>query len=111
MARTGGQVRWKPSMVIIAAIMVCGLASTPAMWRAETTFAATPVASPVAGSADETIEFTGLIAHPGPVSVSELQNLPSETVAVTVRWRARSQFRQHAGASSLGRGGSPAVGE
>jgi DMSO/TMAO reductase YedYZ molybdopterin-dependent catalytic subunit len=70
-------------MVVIVALMVCGLAGTPTMWHAETAFAATPAASPVAVSADETIELTGLIAHPGPVSISDLQSLPSETMEVT----------------------------
>ena len=40
----------------------------------------TPVASPVAAGA---IEVTGLVQHPGQVTVADLQALSTETVAVT----------------------------
>lgn len=43
--------------------------------------AATPVASPVA--AEGTVEFGGLVTNPGPVTVADLQTLPTETVDVT----------------------------
>jgi DMSO/TMAO reductase YedYZ molybdopterin-dependent catalytic subunit len=48
--------------------------------RAAAIAAASPIASPVS---EASIELTGLVAHPGPVSVSELQRLPAESVAVT----------------------------
>lgn len=44
---------------------------------------ATPAASPAEANAEGTVEFSGLVTNPGPVSVSDLQALGSETVDVT----------------------------
>ena len=70
--------------VVLVAVLVSGVVGvfgTPAATRLAV--AATPAASPIAASAEETIEFIGLVTHPGPISVSELQTLPTETVEVT----------------------------
>lgn len=44
---------------------------------------ATPAASPIAANSQSTVEFTGLVTNPGPVSVADLQALGSESVDAT----------------------------
>lgn len=68
---------------LLAAI---ALALTLSTGAASVTLAqdATPATSPVAASstAAGSIELTGLISNPGPVSVADLQSLPTQTVEV-----------------------------
>lgn len=86
MAQQAGARRWESRVLVTAAVMVCGAAG---LTGATTTMpvaaaaAATPAPSPVAASTEGTIAFVGLVTHPGPVSVSELQTLPTETAEVT----------------------------
>lgn len=84
MARYAGPGWWQCSILAIAAVVwvSAGPASAPTMTRVAGAAAATPAASPVAASAAETIELVGLVTHPGPILISELQTLPSETVHV-----------------------------
>ena len=86
MARHAGPGWWKCGMVVMAAVVVwggAGQAGAPTMTRIAGAAAAPPAASPVASSAAETIEVVGLVTNPGPISISELQTLPTETVEVT----------------------------
>jgi DMSO/TMAO reductase YedYZ molybdopterin-dependent catalytic subunit len=69
------------SVVLLAGALAIAASAPRESNRAEAA-AATPAASPVS-IAQETIIFDGLVAHRGPVSVSQLQQLPQETVAVT----------------------------
>jgi DMSO/TMAO reductase YedYZ molybdopterin-dependent catalytic subunit len=84
MARYAGLGWWKCSILAMAAVVWggAGLAGAPTVTRVAGAAAATPAASPVASSAAETIAIVGLVTHPGPISVSELQTLPTETVKV-----------------------------
>ncbi|MFT4039329.1 MAG: molybdopterin-dependent oxidoreductase [Thermomicrobiales bacterium] len=56
------------------------LAAAVVMPAAATLAQSTPVASPVAAGS---IEITGLVTTPGPLSVADMQALPTETVSVT----------------------------
>lgn len=61
---------------------------------------ATPAASPVAASptAAGSIELTGLVANPGPVSVTDLQTLPTQTVEVDFESGKGPQHHAYVGA-------------
>ncbi|MCA9879578.1 MAG: molybdopterin-dependent oxidoreductase [Thermomicrobiales bacterium] len=56
------------------------LASAVALSAPPVLAQSTPVAAPAASAS---IEVTGLVTSPGPLTVADLQALPSETVAVT----------------------------
>ena len=62
-------------LVLLLMILAVAPSGGPAMSRAA--FQATPEAT--TGSADA-IEFTGLVANPGALTVADLQVLPSETI-------------------------------
>ena len=79
-------------MVMTAIVVwgIAGLAGAPSMTQIVGVAAATSAASPIASSAAETFEVVGLVTHPGPISVSELQTLqPVEKGSCWARpWRA-----------------------
>jgi hypothetical protein len=58
-------------LALVLLLMIAGPASGTAA------FQATPAATT---GATDAIEFTGLVANPGPVTVADLQVLPSETI-------------------------------
>jgi DMSO/TMAO reductase YedYZ molybdopterin-dependent catalytic subunit len=71
--------------VVLSGLLAFGVmagGSAPNLARSAAAAQATPAASEAAAPAD-VIEITGVVANPGPVSVSDLQQLPHETVAVT----------------------------
>lgn len=66
----------------LVAAFVLALALSVGFLSATVAQDATPAASPVAVAADGSIELLGLVANPGPVSVADLQALPTQTVEV-----------------------------
>lgn len=63
------------ALVVVLGLLVVGL-MVPAVTLAQ----ATPIASPVASGS---VEITGLVEHPGAVTVALLQTMPTQTVDVT----------------------------
>lgn len=64
-------------VVLISLVFVSGLIGS----RGAFALQATPEASPIAGG--ESVELTGLVNTPGPITVADLQALTAETVDVT----------------------------
>src|SRR5689334_21148928 len=73
-------VRLPGLAVVLAAALLWVMASGPGMALSLAQRAASPMTSPIAAGR---ITITGMVKHPGPVTVADLQQLPSETVKVT----------------------------
>jgi hypothetical protein len=67
-------------MTLLALIALAGFAAITPVARSGAAQSTPVSATPAAG---ETIELMGLVQDPGPISVGDLQALPSETVEVT----------------------------
>lgn len=87
-----GCVRWVRSLALVLVLVTIAVTmGAPTLGARDAALQASPSASPGAGS--ETIEVTGLVAQPGPLTVTDLQQLPNETVEVT--YETRNGPEQH----------------
>lgn len=84
-------------MISLFAAIVIATASVENGQQTAFAYQATPAASPVATNTAGSVEFTGLVAHPGPVSVAELQALGSRTVDVTYESGGTAEDHQFTG--------------
>src|SRR5262245_57091976 len=81
------------AVVVLTLLLTLGAAFAPAMTPVSAQ-EATPAASPMAG---ESVNLIGLVAMPGPITVADLQTLPTQSVEVDFQSGSGPQHHAYTG--------------